>query len=224
MLTETRHPRPTTGAAVWAYGTAISGAVANLLLVLFFLLAQPFSDVTNAFSWLDTANDIAVAVQFATAVPVALALRRLLPPTRPVWVTTAAAVVAMAAVVVLQLLLVTGVLSFDVQVVLVSAAFLVVYAWVLTVSSAAHRVGSLPRPVTRFGLLVGASFPLGVAIAAPGLLFPWGSAAQLAFAVPAIVIGSVGWLALPVYPWLLARHVFSKSTSHAHKPREERAS
>lgn len=225
MLTESRPSQPSTAGAVpWAYATAISGAVADLLLVLFFLLAQPFSDVTNAFSWLGTANDAAVAVQFITAVPVALAVRRLLPPTRPVRVATTAAVAAMAAVVALQLLLITRVLDFDLQVLLVSAALLVVYAWVLTASSAAHRVGSLPRPVTRLGLLVGASYPLGVVIAAPGLLFPWGSVAQLAFALPGIVIGSVGWLALPVWPWLLARLVFGKSASHAGKSREETTS
>lgn len=224
MLTEPGPVPPTTDAAPWAYATAVSGAVANLLLVLFFLLAQPFSEVTNAFSWLGTANDIAIVVQFTTAVPVALALRRRLPPTRPVRAATAAAVVAMAAVVVLQLLLVTAVLDFDVQVMLVSAAFLVVYAWVFTASSAAHRVGSLPRPVTRSGLLIGASYPLGVVIAAPGLLFPWGSLTQLAFAVPGIVIGSIGWLALPVWPWLLARLVFGRSASDAGNFQEERTS
>jgi hypothetical protein len=225
MVTETRAVQRSTADAVpWAYATAISGAVANLLLVLFFLLARPFSDVTNGFSWLGPTNDVVVVVQFATAIPVALAMRRLLPPSRPVRIATAGALVAMAAVVVLQLLLVIGVLDFDLQVLLVSAAFLVVYTWVLTASSAAHRVGSLPRPVTRVGLLIGASYPLGAAIAAPGLLFPWGSGAQLAFAVPGVVFGSIGWLALPVWPWLLARLVFGKSTPDAGKPQEERTS
>ncbi|MFU8872794.1 hypothetical protein [Micromonospora sp. SL4-19] len=225
MLTRTHAPPPSIAdVAPWASATALSGAVANLLLVLFFVLARPFDDVANAFSWLGPANDIAVVVQFATAIPVALAVRRLLPPTRPVRVATAAAVVAMAAVVALQLMLITAVLDFDRQVLLVSAAFLVVYGWVLAVSSTAHRMGSLPRPVTRLGLLVGASYPLGVVIAAPGLLFPWGSVAQFVFAAPGIVIGSIGWLALPVWPWLLARLVFDKSASHAGKPQEERTS
>ncbi len=225
MLTET-HPsrRRSAGAAPWALATAVSGAVANLLLVLFFLLARPFRDVPNEFTWLGTANDIAVVVQFATAVPVTLALRHRLPGTRPVRVATAAAVVGMAAVVVLQLLLIAGVLDFDLQVLLVSAAFLAVYAWVLTASSAAHRAGTLPKPVTRLGLLVGASYPLGVVIVAPGLLFPWGSLAQLAFAVPGIVFGSLGWLALPVWPWLLARLVFGMSTPDPGNLHEERTS
>ena len=96
----------------------------------------------------------------------------------------------MAAVAILQLLLVAGVLEFDVQVMFVVATFLVVYAWMIAVSSTGHRHGTLPRSVTRFGLLLGMSYPVGLVIAAAGLLFPWGSAAQLAFVVPGVVIAS----------------------------------
>jgi hypothetical protein len=71
--------------------------------------------------------------------------------------------------------------------------------------------------VTRFGLLLGASYPVGLVIAAAGLLFPWGSAAQLAFVVPGIAIGAFGWLGLPVWPLVLARRVFSKPPSHISK-------
>ena len=43
MLTETRPARPRTAAPVlWALTSGIAGLVANVLLVLFFLLAQPF--------------------------------------------------------------------------------------------------------------------------------------------------------------------------------------
>ena len=113
------------------------------------------------------------------------------------------------------MLLVIGVLKFDVQVVLVAATFLVVYAWVLAVSSTGHRHGTLPRSVTRFGLLLGVSYPVGLVIAAAGLLFPSGSAAQLAFVVPGAVIAAIGWLGLPVWPLVLARLVLSKPLSHS---------
>ena len=138
-----------------------------MLLVLFFLLAQPFgvngplAEAGQDFMWLGSANDVVIIVQFLTFIPVALALRRWLPPTRSVRVATAAAVGAMVVVAILQLLLVAGVLEFDVQVVLVVATFLVVYAWVITVSSTGHRHGTLPRSVTRFGLLLGVSLSGG---------------------------------------------------------------
>ena len=221
MLTETYPPRQRTARPVlWALTSGIAGLVANVLLVLFFLLAQPFgvngplAEAGQDFMWLGSANDVVIIVQFLTFIPVALALRRWLPPTRSVRLVTAAAVVAMAAVAILQLLLVIGVLEFDVQVVLVAATFLVVYAWMIAVSSTGHRHGTLPRSVTRFGLLLGTSYPVGLIIAAAGLLFPSGSATQLAFVIPGVVIAAIGWLGLPVWPLVLARLVFSKPPLH----------
>jgi hypothetical protein len=222
MLTETYPARQRTGGpALWALTSGIAGLVANVLLVLFFLLAQPFgvdgplAQPGQDFMWLGTANDVVIIVQFLTFIPVALALRRWLPPTRSVRVATAAAVGAMVVVAVLQLLLVAGVLEFDVQVLLVVATFLVVYAWVIAASSTGHRHGTLPRSVTRFGLMLGVSFPVGLVIAAAGLLFPSGSPAQLAFVIPGVALAAIGWLGLPVWPLALARTVFNKPLSHS---------
>ena len=71
---------------LWALTSGITGLVANVLLVLFFLLAQPFGVGPLAerpdFIWLGTANDWVILVQFLTLIPVALALRSWLPPTR----------------------------------------------------------------------------------------------------------------------------------------------
>jgi hypothetical protein len=221
VLTETYPARQRAASPVlWALTSGITGLVANVLLVLFFLLARPFgvndplAEAGQDFMWLGTANDVVIIVQFLTFIPVALGLRRWLPSTRSIRVATAAAVGAMVVVAALQLLLVAGVLEFDVQVLLVVAMFLVVYAWVIAVSSTGHRYGTLPRPVTRFGLLLGVSYPVGLVIAAAGLLFPWGSAAQLAFVIPGIVIGAIGWLGLPVWPLVLARLVFNKHPLH----------
>ena len=222
MLTETYPARQRTGGPVlWALTSGITGLVANVLLVLFFLLAQPFgvsgplAEAGQDFMWLGSANDLVIVVQFLTFIPVALTLRRWLPPTRSIPIATAAAVGAMIAVVILQLLLVAGVLEFDVQVGFVVATFLVVYAWVIAVSSTGHRHGTLPRSVTRFGLLLGVSLPVGLIIAAAGLLFPSGSPAQLAFVIPGVAIAAIGWLGLAVWPLVLARRVFNKPPSHS---------
>ncbi len=222
MLTETYPERQRTGGPMlWALTSGISGLVANVLLVLFFLLAQPFgvsgplAEAGQDFMWLGSANDVVIAVQFLTFIPVALALRRWLPPTRLIRIATAAAVGGMIVVAILQLLLVAGVLEFDVQVVLVVATFLVIYAWVIAVSSAGHRHGTLPRSVTRFGLLLGVSLPVGLVVAAAGLLFPSGSAAWLAFVIPGAALAAIGWLGLPVWPLVLARRVFNRPSSHS---------
>ena len=222
MLTETYPAQQRTASPVlWALTSGITGLLANVLLVLFFLLAQPFgvngplAEAGQDFMWLGSANDVVIVVQFLTFIPVALALRRWLPPRRSVRIATAAAVGAMVVVAVLQLLLVAGVLEFDVQVMLVVAMFLVIYAWVIAVSSTGHRHGSLPRSVTRFGLLLGVSLPVGLVIAAAGLLFPSGSPAQLAFVIPGVAVAAIGWLGLPAWPLVLARMVFSKPPSHS---------
>jgi hypothetical protein len=187
--------------------------VADVLLVLD-QLTENVGEVRQYFQWLPAAIAWVMVVQFLTLVPVALALRGWLPPTRSVRLATAAAVGAMLAVAILQLLLLTGALEFDVQVMLVMAAFLLVSTWVLTVSSTGHRRGTLPRPVSRFGLVLGVSYPVGLVIAAAGLLFPSGSAAWLAFVIPGGVLLAIGWLGLPVWPLVLARLVFSKPPSH----------
>ena len=82
----------------------------------------------------------------------------------------------------------------------------IVYAWVFMVSSIGHRSGALPRAVTRFGLLLGASFPLGLLIFTAGLL-GWGSRARLAW------LAAAAWLALPGWPLVLARLVFRKGAA-----------
>lgn len=223
MQTQIHPPRQRTASPVlWALISGIAGLLANVLLAGF------FSDVGNSFSWLGTANDWVLVVQFLAMIPVALALRRWLPFTRSVRVTTAVAVGAMVAVGVLHLLLIAGVLDFDRQVLLGVAAFLLVYVWVFVVSSIGHRQGTLPRSVTRFGLLLGASFPVGWLITAAGYLV--GSARghplsfagylvglasghPLAFAIPGLVVSALSWLALPVWPLILARLVFSKPAS-----------
>ena len=201
------------GPRQWAWISGIAGLVANVLLALFYLLARPFSEVQNSFGWLGTANDWVIPVQFLATIPVAMALRRWLPPIRLVRVSTAIAVAAMVAVATLQLLLVAGVLDFDVEVLLAVAAFLLVYAWVFIVSSVGHRHSALPRTVTRFGLLLGASFPLGLLITAAGYLIGSASGHPLALASPGIVLGALSWLALPVWPLMLAHLVFSKEVS-----------
>lgn len=195
---------------VAALVSGLAGVAANVLLAAFFVRAAGLGLAQHG--WLGTANDALVMLQFLALVPVAVALPSWLPPVRSVRIATAAGVVGMGLVAVLQLLLILRVLTFDLQVLLVVAAFLPVYGWVLAVSSAGHRSGALPRSLTRFGLVQGVGFPVGLVIFAAGLPFGWGSNAQLPFAVAGGVLAGLSWLALPLWPLLLARQVFPRST------------
>lgn len=211
MLTQVRPSRQRISVpSTWALVSGIAGVVANVLLVAFFVVA--FGLGRSEYGWLGTVNDAVIMLQFLTFGPVALALPGWLPQVRSVRIATAAGLVAMVLVAALQLLLIVRVLPFDVQVLLVVAAFLPVYGWVLTVSSVGHRSGVLPRSLTRFGLVLGVSFPVGLVIFGAGLPFGWGSAAQLPFAIAGGVLAGMSWLALPVWPLLLARLVFSRPT------------
>jgi hypothetical protein len=187
--------------------TAGTGLAANAALVLFFALARPY-DVHTPYSWLGPTNDALLVAHLAAFAPVAIAVRRRLPAGPALGAGTAAGVAAMGAAALLQVLLLAGAIEFDLQVGLVVAAFVVVFLWVLQVSLAGHRTGALPRPVTRLGVLVGAGFPLGLLLAGAGFLLP--GPARWVPVGAGVVIGAAAWLALPVFPLLLATHVFSK--------------
>jgi hypothetical protein len=213
-LTTTARPARTAADARARVAALVSGATgiaANVLLVLFYVLAEPFSDSQNAAGWLGTASDWLEVPQFLALVPVVLALGRRLPPTRRLRAVTVVGAVAMATTVAAQLLLVLGLLRFDVQLVVVVAALVVAYLWLLTVSLAGHRTATLPRPVTRVGVLLGTSLPVGGALVAAGLLVP--DPARWVLWVPGLVLGAAGWLALPVFPLLVARFVLRKEHS-----------
>jgi hypothetical protein len=215
MPTEIRSQHQRTASPLpWALTSGITGLVADMLLVVD-QLPENVGHVHQNFMWLPDAIAGVMLVQFLTFIPVALALPRWLPQRRSVRLATAGAIGAMVAVAILQLLLIVGVVQFDVQVVVVMAMFLLVSTWMITVSSTGHRYGTMPRWVTRFGLLLGAAYPAGLVIAGSGLLFPTGSAAQLAFVVPGIAVVAFGWLSLPVWPLILARRVFSKPPLHS---------
>jgi hypothetical protein len=145
------------------------------------------------------ANGVVLVVLFLATIPVALALLRWLPRTRSVWVATAMALGAMLAVAVVQLLLIPGVLDFDVAGPAAGGGI-----------PARVRVGvrrQLDRPLRRhsaaighaFGLLLGVSFPVGLLIMTSGLHPGFGSPDQLAW------FGAVGWLAFLAWPHVLAR-------------------
>lgn len=112
-------------------------AVGIVLLVGFF---------ASGIGALGTLNDVAVIAQYVLMLPIAVALHRAVRTTRPS--ASAASLVTglagMLGVVTLQALLVTGVVPFETQIGLVSAAFLVVLGWFLLVYRLGRHAGLLP--------------------------------------------------------------------------------
>jgi hypothetical protein len=200
-MTAVSHADPRTHARAWSVVAGVAGIVGSVLVILFFVFG-------DAWDWPGPASDAAVAVQFAALAPVVRAVRRDLPDTRGVRVATVAAFVACLAVAVLQALLVVGGLTFEAEIGPAVVAFLVVFAWLVVASLAAHRVRSLPRPISRAGVLVGVVFLVGLVLAGAGYLVP--DPVGTATSYIGYAVSGVGWLAFAFFPLLLAWHVFTK--------------
>lgn len=194
--------------AVLSVLSGLAGLIANILLILFFALAHPWTPGASEFAWLGPANDAVLVVQFAALVPVALAVRARLGERLGQGVT-AAAVTAMVAVVALQLVLLAGLLAFEVQVWPVVGCQMITFGWVLAASRAGRA--TLPRAVVRVGTTVGVGFLAGLVVVGAGLLLlPAGSPAQYAVLALGGVVAVVGWLGFPVWPLVLARRTFEE--------------
>src|SRR3954452_2130774 len=91
-----------------------TGIAANAFLGLFYALAAPFSGNGSGAGWLGTVSDWLEVAQFLALVPVVTALGRRVAASRPLRVVTVAGAAAMATTAAAQLLLVAGLLRFEV--------------------------------------------------------------------------------------------------------------
>jgi hypothetical protein len=178
----------------WAVLAGVAGLLANLLLVLFFALGlRPGS----GFAWLGPANDVVIVVQFLALVAVATAIRDRFGGE----IAAAVGIVAMLSVVALQLMLLAGVLEFEVQGPLVVGCQTVVFGWLLVIS----WPGRMPMRVARFGRRVAMGYVLGTFFAGFSLLLPWGTPAQFVGFVVAGIFGLPAWLGFPVWSLRVAQ-------------------
>ena len=196
------------------------GLVAGLVLVAYFALANPFDHDPGGPNWLGPTNDALGVVQFAALAPVVWALGRRLPAARGVRVLTLLAVAASLAAAVLGALLVADVLTFEQQIGPLMVAIVVIYGWLLMVNLTGHRTRTLPRVVTRFGVLLAVGFLAALVFIGAGLVLP-GPLGQIVQYV-GYLSGVIGWLGLPTYVLLLAVRVFTRDPALAaalpHRP------
>lgn len=197
---------PTTpDAARWALVSGGAGLAAGLTLILFFAVAEPFEDGPNAWRWLGPANDLTGALQSAALVPVALALRRLMPESKVVrgWTTVGGTAMVLGSA--LGVALVIGLIPFAIQAPMVTFCIFVQFGWLFAVNRVGLRLGVLPPAVAQAGMVVGLGLALAAVLVIPGLLLPRGSIGQyLLFGVAALP-GLVAWLGFPAWAVLLAR-------------------
>jgi hypothetical protein len=197
--------------ARFALASGFLGVVANGLFVAFWLITYPYwFDLT--WGWLGPASDTVGIAMLLSLIPVVVGVRRLLPPGRTLAALTAAAAVALGSMAVLQLAGTQGLLQWDLLVRIVVALLVPVYGWLIVVNSVAHRTDALPRSLTRLGLVLGVLWPAGLLLMLAGLLLGGSDPDYLEFGLPGgllmapgMLLGALGWLALPVWPLLLGR-------------------
>jgi hypothetical protein len=122
-----------------AYVSGVVAAVGIVFLIAMFVSFLVGSELAGTFG---RVNDVLIVVQYALALPAAVALHALLRPrhSRMSRLVLVIGIIGMLAVVVLQLLLVFGVLTFERQVVMVVLALLVVGTWLVITGKLARTI------------------------------------------------------------------------------------
>jgi hypothetical protein len=217
-----RRPRPRDAAFAWAAGSA--GALANLLLVAFYLLLAVGSGAQDVVG---SSNDLVGSLAMALSIPVALALVPLLPRRRAVRIAQAVGIAAMVVLTVGGPLLVLGILPFEVQTPIAIGASILLAAWLFLVNRWMRRAGTLDARITRVGQVIGAATLASLAGVLTGLLLlPWASVPQIAVLAIAGLPGVVAWLATPVWFLMLGGRLAAlaaarRSPAHDTRPEEK---
>jgi len=201
-------------AALFAYAAGVTGILANLFLIVMYVLlglqaGRPEAQTLlgSAFHVAGSASDLLGSLATAFMIPVALFLGGCLPRRRAVRFTQASGLTAMALLTVGGPLLVLGVLTFEVETPIAIVALIVLAIWLLLVNRWLRLLNALSYRVVRLGELVGAGFLAGYAIVGLGLLLPWMSWPQLVVFGFGVLVGLPAYLGIPVWFLILGRHL-----------------
>ena len=200
--------------AYFAYAAGVTGILANLFLIVMYVLlglqaGRPEAQTLlgSAFHVAGAASDLLGSLATAFMIPVALFLGGCLPRRRAVRFTQASGLTVMALLTVGGPLLVLGVLTFNVQTPIMVAAWMVLCLWLFLVNRWLRLSSALGSRLARFGEFLGAGFLAGEAVVGLGFLLPWMSWPQLAVFGVGVLIALPAWLCIPVWFLLLGRHL-----------------
>lgn len=201
-------------AARFAYAAGVAGILANIFLIVMYVLlglqaGRPEAQTLlgSAFHVAGSASDLLGSLATAFMIPVALFLGGRLPRRRAVRFTQASGLTAMALLTVGGPLLVLGVLTFEVEMPIAIVALIVLAIWLLLVNRWLRLLDALSYRVVRLGELAGAGFLAGYAIVGLGLLLPWMSWPQLVVFGFGVLVGLPAYLGIPVWFLLLGLHL-----------------
>ena len=186
--------------ARWALLSGALGVIANVLLIAFYALSQPWQPGERPYGWVGAINDVFVTAQYAALIPVAFGLRVALQRHRLGWIAWLG-VSAMMLIVLLQALLLLGVMKFDVEGIAVSLCIAGAFGWMLAMVRIGNRDGVFTGRLANFGTAIGVAFVLGLALVGLAFLLPKGSVPQYAAFGTGGAFASFAWLGFPF--WLI---------------------
>ena len=157
------------------------------------------------------ANDLCGAAFSALFIPVASRVARHLPDTPGLQFLTRASLIAAGAGAILPILLVAGVMPFEVETPLVIACIELESIWLVVAGQRLGSVPTFPKTLARLSRLVGASFIAGTAIVAVGFAIPETSPLRIVAWGVGGVVGAAGWLGWPYWYHALA-HEWRRGT------------
>jgi hypothetical protein len=187
----------------FAIVSGVSGLAAGVCFVAFLASGLASGGPGDGLTSAGLASGVLASVQMVALAPVALALTGRMPAAPAVRIACLAVAAAALPALVLEIVFHRGIWPR-------AACTFLVAVWILLVSLTGHRRRSLPRPLTRAGLLIGAGLPVGAVLLLPGLVTP--EPLRRAFLSAGIGIGALAWLAQPVFTLLLARYVFKEES------------
>jgi hypothetical protein len=152
----------------FAYAAGVTGILANLFLIVMYVLLglrawspEAQTSLVSAFHVAGSASDLLGSLSTTFMIPVALFLGGRLPRRRAARIVQAAGLAAMALLSVGGPLLVLGVLAFEVETPMVMAALIILCLWLLLINRWLRLSAAIRPRVTRLGELVGAGFLAG---------------------------------------------------------------
>jgi hypothetical protein len=160
--------------------SAVAGIASSAFLVMFYATDKPWLESASPSGWYGRANDTLAVVQYLALLPVMHGLGRLMPLDARARIWTRVGLFAAGSFIVLQLLLLTRILPFGIQVAPVSLCVIASVTWAAGISNAGVRAEILPPWVAVAARALATALVLGAG------LFVVGFAAA--------IVSGVSWL------------------------------
>ncbi|GAA2035022.1 hypothetical protein GCM10009819_19260 [Agromyces tropicus] len=186
---------------IWAGLQGFVSLAALVALILFFVLATPFSTPQSRWSWLGPVNDWLAVIGALPWIVAMVLLARYVVAGPWLWALTVVACLGAAAIAIVTLLMLAGLADLQAQSVVAVVATVVAFAWSAVAAGVARDAGVLPGWLAVLAIALLAALVACAIAGGIGFLAADGSAVRTVLFGVAVVLGGLAWIAFPVW-WL----------------------